>query len=367
MTDKLDLIEITEKEQLEQAEKLIIGIIEQHRQPSAWELVQEVENRVGALARWIIMPALRSLEKSKELTSCGQSYIKSLLESKDIMLALIGTDSPSREIVRNIDELVHHSLRHKGTKQFREMIDFMARFREYAPYNNMLVRIQDHTCSFYATIKDWKERFGRNLKEDARPMLILAPKHPVMLVYALDQTEGQPLPEKLQNFARYNGEFQQDWLDKVIENAAHDRIKVDFKKLSSTNAGFATFSRELYEWKMRIAIHDELNKPSRFGVLCHELAHIYLGHLGTDNDHWWPSRQNLNLQTVEIEAESVAYIVTTRLGLSGSSDEYLSGHMKSNELPESVSIDLIAKVSGKLEQMTKILLPKRRERQQKKG
>ncbi|MBI5639902.1 MAG: hypothetical protein HZA17_05705 [Nitrospirae bacterium] len=353
--------------QQEQVEKLIIEIIDQRRQPSAWELVQEVEKKVGVLARWAVRPTLISFQEGKELTAQGQSYVRSLLESEDLMLALLGTDSPSREIVPSIDELIHRSLKHKGSEQFREMIDFMARFREYAPYNNMLVRIQDPTCSFYATGKDWKEKFDRNLKEDARPMLILAPMHPVMLVYALDQTEGQPLPEKLQNFARYEGAFQQDWLKRVIDNAARDRIKIVFKTLSSTNAGFATFSRETHSWKMRIVIHDELDEPSRFGILCHELAHIYLGHLGTDKDHWWPSRQNLNLQTVEIEAESVAHIVTTRLGLSGFSEAYLAGHIKSPELPESVSMDLIAKVSGKLEQMTKVLLPKRREKPRKKG
>ena len=61
------------------------------------------------------------------------------------------------------------------------MVSFMARFRDYAPYNNMLVRMQNSTCSFYATERDWCDRFGRKLKEDARPMLILAPMHPVML------------------------------------------------------------------------------------------------------------------------------------------------------------------------------------------
>jgi hypothetical protein len=25
-------------------------------------------------------------------------------------------------------------------------------------------------------------------------------------------------------------------------------------------------------------------------VLCHELAHIYLGHLGANADGWWPAR-----------------------------------------------------------------------------
>lgn len=366
MANQTNLFEV-EPDQQEQVNKLIIEIIDQRRQPSAWELVREVEKKVGVLARWVIRPALNILATRNELTLSGQSYIKSLLESEELMFALIGTDSPSREIVPSIDELIHRTLRQRGSQQFREMIDFMSRFREYAPYNNMLVRVQDPTCSFYATSKDWKERFGRHLKEDARPMLILATMHPIMLVYALDQTEGKPLPEKLQNFARFEGKFQKDWLTRVIENAARDRIKIAFKTLSSTNAGFATFSRETQSWKMRIVVHDLLDEPSRFGVLCHELAHIYLGHLGADKDHWWPSRHNLNLQTVEIEAEAVAHIVTTRLGLSGFSDAYLSGHMKSNELPESVSIDLIAKVSGKLEQMTKTLLPKRRERPKTKG
>lgn len=48
------------------------------------------------------------------------------------------------------------------------------------------------------------------------------------------------------------------------------------------------------EWKMRIAIHSQLDGPSQFGTLCHELAHIYLGHLRTDREHWWPSRTDLD-------------------------------------------------------------------------
>jgi hypothetical protein len=48
--------------------------------------------------------------------------------------------------------------------------------------------------------------------------------------------------------------------------------------------------------------HDGLDEPSRFGVLCHELAHVLLGHLGSDLDRWWPARANLDHATVEIEA-----------------------------------------------------------------
>ncbi len=62
-----------------------------------------------------------------------------------------------------------------------------------------------------------------------------------------------------------------------------------------------------------------LDPPSRYGVSCHELAHILLGHPGADRDHWWPGRSTLSLATVEIEAEAAACIVSTGFGLSGAS------------------------------------------------
>jgi hypothetical protein len=96
---------------------------------------------------------------------------------------------------------------------------------------------------------------------------------------------------------------------------------------------------------MRIAVHTELDRPSQYGVLCHELAHIYLGHLGTDRDHWWPSRTDLDGRAIEIEAEATAFIVTTRRGLRGASAAYVSRYLDREPLPPSVSLDQIAKVA----------------------
>jgi hypothetical protein len=217
----------------------------------------------------------------------------------------------------------------------------------------MLVRLQNPTCSFYATERDWYDRFGRNLTEDAHPMLILAPMHPVMMVYALDETEGKDLPRELKTFATYQGEWKPDWLLRTVQNAAvRDRIRVDFKLLSSTNAGFATLAHGTGKWKMRIAIHAQLDEPSQYGTLCHELAHIYLGHLGADRDHWWPSRTDLDGRALEIEAESTAFIVTSRLGLVGSSAAYVSRYLDGRPLPPSVSLDQVAKVASRIEQMS---------------
>lgn len=228
----------------------------------------------------------------------------------------------------------------------------MGRFKEYAPFNNMLVRIQNPACSFYASEKDWWVRFEKRLKEDARPMLILAPMHPMMLVYDQDQVVGGWTPEELAKFATFEGKPRQGSLQLLIENAhVRDLIRVDVKPLSSTLAGFATIVRGHTSSKMRIALHDGLNEPSKIGVLCHELAHIYLGHLGGDPDRWWPARTGISRQCMEIEAEAVAYLVTTRMGLLGSSSAYVSRHLADHGLPLGVSIDAVAKVAGRIEEM----------------
>jgi hypothetical protein len=183
-------------------------------------------------------------------------------------------------------------------------------------------------------------------------MLILATMHPVMLVYDQDQVEGGWTPAELEGFAKFDGEPRQGSLQRLIENAVvRDRIRVDIKPLSSTLAGFATIARGDANSKMRIALHQGLDEPSKVGVLCHELAHIYLGHLGGDSDRWWPSRTGISRRCMEIEAESVAYLVTTRMGLNGSSSAYVSRYLREGELPTGVSIDVVAKVAGRIEEM----------------
>lgn len=350
----------------QQIEAAIHDILFSNQHPSAWELVEQIEAAFGWRSRWMIKDAAKALTKDGSLPRSCRQYLDSLLEDDELDQALAGAESPRKEVQSGIDSLVRQSVAYRNSGAFQEMIGFMGRFKDYAPYNNMLVRIQNPSCSFYATEKDWFRRFERRLKEDARPMLILAPMHPVLLVYELDQTQGPDLPEELSKFATFAGDWKNEYLEKTIENASkRDRIRIDVKRLSSTNAGFATIARGDRESKMRIAIHEELDAPSRYGVVCHELAHIYLGHLGTDKDFWWPSRTNLSHKTVEIEAEAVAFLVTSRLGLQGASASYVSRYLTEGAIPESVSLDLIAKVAGRIEEMARRTLEVRRPRREK--
>jgi hypothetical protein len=338
----------------------LLSILSKPNQPSARELLTAIEHQVGVRARWELRDVLQALLDERAVSQSVRAYLHSMLESGDLEAALRGAGAPQKEFVSSVDSLLQNSRVYRGSAKFAEMIALMGKFREYAPFNNMLVRLQNPSCSFFATESDWRKKFRASLKEDARPMLILAPMHPVMLVDDLDQVEGAPLPEEMEKFAMFKGQWDESWLDLAVENAARrDLIRVDFKTLSSTLAGFATFAYGDADWKRRIAIHDELDEPSRFGVLCHELAHIYLGHLGSDSDHWWPSPSNLPRNAVELEAEAVAFLVTLRFGLQGSSSVYVSRYMPKGDVPEGVAMDLISKVAGRIEQMAKERLPRR--------
>lgn len=298
--------------------KLVISLLEKNQNPSAFELLKKIEDLFGFKSWWFLVSALKELSNSNKppfkLTGAGRDYCFSLIQEYSNKNIFEEDGEDRKEIISTIDTLLAQSAMYGETKAFSEMVAFMANFRDYAPYNNMLVKLQNPSCGYYATEKDWKERFNRDLIEDARPMIILAPMHPVMLVFDLDQTTGPSLPEHLTKFAKFTGEWDRKLYEKLIENANRHLIRVNFKPLSQTNGGFVTYGRKMSEWKMRIAIHDKLDEPSRFGVLCHELAHVFLGHLGTDIDHWWPSRSSLDHSTIEIEAEAVAYIITNRLG-----------------------------------------------------
>lgn len=169
---------------------------------------------------------------------------------------------------------------------------------------------------------------------------------------ARSATDGPALPAELESFASFKGEFDPEKLARLVSNAAvRDHVRIDFKTLSSTNAGFATIAGGGEGSKMRIAIHDQLDAPSRFGVVCHELAHIYLGHLGGDREGWWPARGNLSRKAMEVEAEATAYIVGRRVGLTGSSPQYVSRYLGDEKVLQNVSADLVAKVAGRIEEM----------------
>jgi hypothetical protein len=329
------------------------------RQGSAAELVRAIQEEVGWQARHVLAPILDELRGSRELPDAGRKYLRYTLSGGEVAEALAEGAAPDQEHQSSLDALFGHSRRFRNSRKFAQAVEFVAKFREYSPFNNMLVYLQNPLATYFATARHWQKAFGRSVKEDARGMILLAPRTPVLLVYDIADTEGPPLPDKLGVFTQTAGRFNPTLLDRTIKNAERDRIRVERKPMGQLRGGFATTRVEDSSWKMRVGLREELDAASAYQVLCHELAHIYLGHVGVDRDGWWPYRTNLTEGVTEIEAESVAYVVCRRAGLETRSAEYLSSYVEDNSDIDAISLDLVSRVAGRLEEMGRRLLPPR--------
>jgi hypothetical protein len=121
-------------------------------------------------------------------------------------------------------------------------------------------------------------------------------------------------------------------LDQTVQNAKRDGISVSERAHGSQHAGsiqeseIGSYIEVLLATKpivnsLRVPLRYEmllnsnLTAEARYATLVHELGHLYCGHLGTPNEKWWPDRQGLPLAIQEFEAESVCYLVCTRLGI----------------------------------------------------
>ena len=98
-----------------------------------------------------------------------------------------------------LDQLLQESRLYKRGRDYKELLDFVVRLRNFAPFNAMLLQIQKPGLSYAASARDWLA-FGRKPREATRPLLILWPFGPVALVYDVLDTEGDPLPDNVFTF-----------------------------------------------------------------------------------------------------------------------------------------------------------------------
>ena len=272
---------------------------------------------------------------------------------------------------------------YRTSKAYMGLLKFVAGFRSYSPYNAMLVRTQLHGARFVAPAHRWDRLYGRTIKVNARPLVILQPMGPVMFVFDVSDTDpgpnAKPLPPEVEKpFEVRRGRIGGQW-ERTIENAKRDGIRIQPRKEGSQSGGSirqtngSGISPLVFQ-----AGYDRAGNPKRFTIpvrydiifnetsskvsRAHELGHLYCGHLGTPNAKWWPDRRGLDLQTVEFEAESVAYLVCGRLGVENPSEAYLAGYLDKNATVPDISIDRIMKTAGLIEQMGREMLEPREDK-----
>jgi hypothetical protein len=285
-----------------------------------------------------------------------------------------------------LDELFTLARQYKSSIAYKALLEFVANFRFYAPFNAMLIHIQKSGATYVAPPQRWFSDYRRHIKIGAQPVVILQPMGPVMFVFDVSDTEPEkgapPLPPEVEGpfdarRGHIGGEFEI-----TIENAKRDGVSVAECKAGSQLAGFVEIAKSseflsvLVKQKPReylsvplrykLLLNSDHSAETKYATLVHELAHLYCGHLGTPNERWWPDRRDLLQEVREFEAESVCYLVCSRLGIENPSVQYLGTYWKKNEKGDvpAISLECVMKSAGLIEQMGRERLKRRKEGEQ---
>jgi hypothetical protein len=250
-----------------------------------------------------------------------------------------------------LDALLTDSRLYHKTADYKALLDFVVRLRNFAPFNAMLLQVQKPGLTYAASAADWRIRFGRKPKEGVRPLLILWPFAPVALVYDVVDTEGKDLPQDVTSFFARGpireieiGRFRELTSNKNILWADHAG---DAKAGSIRCTKRATNDKESNTY--RILVNKNYAAAVQFVTLTHELAHLFLGHLGADNALGVKDRSDLAHRQEEFEAESVAFIVCERNGVESRSKTYLANFVDQNTTVGNLDIYQVMHAAGQIE------------------
>ena len=259
-----------------------------------------------------------------------------------------------------LDQLLTDSRLYTQSEDYKELLDFVVRLRNFAPFNAMLLQIQKPGLSYAASACDWRVRFGRFPKTGARPLVILWPFGPVAFVYDVLDTEGKDLPEDVAIFPA-QGPVTKKRIELFLERMKKKNIQSIKLDAGDRKAGaIRVFSRPKDTKSKQPTVYQiQVNRnhfPAvQFATLAHELGHLFLGHLGPDKILKVPRRPGMDLTQRELEAESVAYLVCARNEVTSKSETYLKDYVAPGTTIDHIDIYQIMRAAGQVETLLELV------------
>jgi hypothetical protein len=269
-----------------------------------------------------------------------------------------------------LDQLLADSRLYRTGKDYRALLHFVIRLRNFAPFNAMLLQVQKPGLLYAASRVDWFDRFNRSVTDGARPLLILWPFGPVALVYDVADTEGDPLPDGIAAFAAH-GAMDAAALESYAKKMAKKHITWNEVDAGDGNAGSIELTARATKPDLpssyRMTVNRNHGHNVKFATVAHELGHLFLGHLGKDKCLNVPDRPPLQHSQRELEAESVSYIVCARNGVVSKSESYLSAHVKDDTTIDQLDLYQVMRAAGQVEALLGLTAHTKYERPQTAG
>ena len=293
---------------------------------------------------------------------------------------------PSNDAKRSIRYMAEVALRYGKVGGLTELLDRVASFEQYKPFQALLVLLQRPAATYVLPAHHWEERLGWVVRPQEQPLVLLQPQGPVMFMFDVSQVEPGPHAKSLPAFLR-NPYAMKDLdegataLHHVVANAKLDGVRVSDAGLglgfagcarrAATGATQTTRGLKLADPPLEVPVRFEVlvnrsyNATEQLATLAHELGHIYCGHLGEQKSDVWPGqsfwkdRQVLPRDMQELEAESVARVVFKRLAPDVELPEHLSQYFDREPELDGVDLEPILTSAGRVLEMTQGFKPRR--------
>ena len=229
------------------------------------------------------------------------------------------TKDLQNRIQEHLETLAQATDEARKSKEMLFYLDFVSKFHEYSPGNIYLILLSRPDSTFIAGYHKW-QTLNRWVRKGERGIPILAPMFikqedndgvekqrllgfKVTYVFDIKQTEGQPLPPA----PDWKSPQKNEELNcKLIQFAENQGISVTFKNLPGEMQGMSKGGSI------------DIDIFGGTSTLIHELAHEMMH----------KNENNLQERALkELEAESVAYIVSRHFGLESlNCSNYISLH-----------------------------------------
>ena len=273
-----------------------------------------------------IIDADEELKAEEVVLATSSLAVADFIQNKD-MAGL------SRHLKEGIKEFL-------DSDKYKDYLTKMSQLNNYSNRNLRLILAQNPEARQVASFKQWKENFGRHVKKGEKALRIFKPmtkikkdenNQPILdkngkpetvtffglvPVFDVSQTEGKEMPKAAEVKEQLTDLDYANLYRALMAIAKENDVSVRFEEMENNKHGYYSVPENQI-----VLRSNEMNKAQIIKTFLHEMAHAELHH--ADN----PQKENLTRSTAELQAESVAYVVSSYYGIDTSeySFNYLSG------------------------------------------
>ena len=262
--------------------------------------------------------------KNENLSSSGQQKtVAELIAAKD-----------SKGLAQVLKEGVKDYFKSDTYKQY---LLAMSKFHNYSPLNIQMILRQNPRASYVASFKKWKDEFSRSVNKGEKALRIFAPitvkkrdpktneplldkdgkeitytSFKLVPVFDVSQTDGKELPKPVYELKGSYKDYG-NLYKSAKEVSEANGVPISFSENTKGAKGYySPVSNE-------IVIKKGLSEQHTLKTIFHEMAHSDLHNFEKQAEN------KFNSSTAELQAESVAFVVSSHYGLDTS--EYSFGYL----------------------------------------